>query len=140
MVVTDTDIEDWRQVHNAIIPDELGFDDVRERLQRNHLDVAYLGEALVACTTVRPPSPDSAEPIVIVRVLPDYRRQGIGATLLERALGQAAEFGGEGVATIVWEPNVDGLRFATAHGFTDEIDRYVPDGETSAYLTLRRTK
>jgi hypothetical protein len=52
---------DWRRVHNLIIPTSpLTTDEVGERARRNHLEVAYLDEAAVGCSTVRPPGGDPA--------------------------------------------------------------------------------
>lgn len=31
----------------------------------------------------------------------------------------------------------DGLRFARAHGFVDEVDRYLPEGDVHPFITLR---
>ncbi|MEU3693950.1 hypothetical protein [Streptomyces narbonensis] len=53
---SEAQLADWRTVHNAIIPTAvLSLDEVRERAGRNRLDVAYLGEVAVGCSTVRPP-------------------------------------------------------------------------------------
>lgn len=134
---SDSDIADWRHAHNVIIPgDPLSLDEVRERLGRNRLEVAYQGEVLVGCTTVRPPAGPGAAAVVIVRVLPEHRGQGIGQRLYARALGQAQELGGAGIETIVWAANTGGLRFAQAAGFV-EVSRYLPPDEDVPYLTLR---
>lgn len=59
--VDEATLEDRRHVHNAIIPPApLSLDEVRERAGRNHLEVAYLGDVLVGCSTVRPPVEDHA--------------------------------------------------------------------------------
>jgi GNAT superfamily N-acetyltransferase len=138
-VGSDHTIDDWQHVHNTIIPgDPLSVDDIRERLQRNRLEVAYVGEDLVGCTTVRPPQPDTATATAIVRVLPEHRGQGLGRQLYDRALAQARELGADQIETIVWASNVDGLRFAQANGFV-EISRYLPPEEEVPYLTLRLT-
>jgi GNAT superfamily N-acetyltransferase len=138
-VGSDHTIEDWQHVHNTIIPgDPLSLADIRERLQRNRLEVAYLGDALVGCTTVRPPQPDTGAATAIVRVLPEHRGQGLGRQLYARALSQARELGADRIETIVWASNVDGLLFAQANGFV-EVSRYLPPGEEVPYLTLRLT-
>ncbi|WP_027341605.1 GNAT family N-acetyltransferase [Hamadaea tsunoensis] len=136
LTVTPDTAEDWRFVHNQIIPaDALSADEVAERLTRYHLEVAYAGEALVGCTTVRPPA-DGGPATVIVRVLAEYRHRGYGRALYAHALLSVAP--GEEIETVVWEPSTEGLEFAYANGFVVEIDRYVPEGEETAYLTLRR--
>ena len=58
---TDAVLADWRHVHNVIVPPAaLSLDEVRERAGRNCLEVAYLGDVLVGCTTVRPPAADAS--------------------------------------------------------------------------------
>ncbi|CAL9482942.1 N-acetyltransferase family protein [Streptomyces sp. enrichment culture] len=130
--------EDWRRVHNEIIPTHvLTLDDVRERSGRNLLEVARIGDAVVGCTTVRPPSgeaPDTAT--VIARVLPPYRGRGYGEELYERGLRQAREMGATRIETVVLASNESGLRFALRHGFV-EVERYLLEGDTIPWIDLR---
>ncbi|KUH38333.1 MULTISPECIES: GNAT family N-acetyltransferase [Streptomyces] len=130
--------EDWRQVHNEIIPTHLlSPQDVRERAGRHHLEVAYLGDAVVGCSTVRPPTaerPDTAT--VIARILPPYRRRGYGGELYARGVAVAREAGAVTLETAVPASNDDGLRFALGHGFT-EVERYLLDGDTIPWIDLR---
>ncbi|WP_259465047.1 GNAT family N-acetyltransferase [Streptomyces sp. TLI_171] len=132
-------LADWQYIHNVIIPtDPLSLDQVRERSGRYHLEVAYLGELAVGCSTVRPADEESdGAATVIARVLPGYRRQGYGAQLWRRGLAQARAWGAQTVQTVVLESNGDGLEFALRRGFT-ETDRYVLDGDTVGYVELRR--
>ncbi|MGW2290655.1 GNAT family N-acetyltransferase [Streptomyces phaeochromogenes] len=138
-------LEDWRHVHNVIVPPAaMDLDEVRERAGRNHLEVAYLGEVsgdgiddvLVGCTTVRPPTDDTATATVIARVLPGHRRQGLGEQLYVRALAQARELGARRIETVVLAANTEGLRFAERHGFV-EFDRYTLPGESALWIDLR---
>ncbi|MEU4094294.1 GNAT family N-acetyltransferase [Streptomyces sp. NPDC026673] len=133
----DAMLEDWRFVHNTIIPtDPLSLEDVRERSRRNHLEVAYLGDVLVGCTTVRPPTGEEAVATVIARVLPDHRGKGFGKRLYAQGTDRARELGARAIETIVLASNTDGLRFAEARGFV-EVERYVLPGDTIPYVTLR---
>jgi GNAT superfamily N-acetyltransferase len=75
--------------------------------------------------------------VIIVRVLPPYRRQGIGRTLLVRAEEQAHRLDAGRIETIVWAADAEGLHFAGVHGHT-EVDRYLLPGEQVPYVTLRR--
>ncbi|MFC0626443.1 GNAT family N-acetyltransferase [Kribbella deserti] len=130
-------LEQWRHVHNTIIPTHLlSLDDVRDRSRRHHLEVAYLGEALVGCSTVRPPTDESPAATVIARVLADYRGHGIGTTLYTRGLARARELGAEIIETVVLSSNPEGLRFARRQGFV-ELERYVLPGETTPWIDLR---
>lgn len=124
---------DWRYVHNVVIPiDQLSDGDVAERAARNRLEVAYAGTELVGCSTVRPAA-DGVPVTVIVRVLPELRRQGFGARLYDHcARGVRGP-----LQTVVLASNQDGLAFARRRGFV-EVDRYVLDGDEIAYVELRR--
>ncbi|QKW08702.1 GNAT family N-acetyltransferase [Streptomyces sp. NA04227] len=134
-----TAAEDWRHVHNTIIPSSpLTLDDVRERSGRNLLEVAYLDGVLVGCSTVRSPTDEDAA-TVIARTLPAHRGRGIGTALYERGLARARERAVGGlVETVVWEANTEGLRFALSHGF-EETDRYVLPGDDVPWITLAQT-
>jgi GNAT superfamily N-acetyltransferase len=128
---------DWQHIHNLIIPtDPLSLEEIRIRAQRNHLEVAYLGNVAVGCSTVRPPADDPATATVIARVLPGHRRQGFGEQIYVRGLVRARELGATVIETVVLASNVDGLQFAQRHGFV-EIDRYVLPGDTVPYIDLR---
>ncbi|MFF5387879.1 GNAT family N-acetyltransferase [Streptomyces sp. NPDC013012] len=130
-------LADWRAVHNAIVPTAvLSPDEVRERAGRNRLDVAYLGDVAVGCSTVRPPDRETAAATVIARTLPGFRGRGFGTALYERGLAHARTLGGEGVETVVLASNGEGLRFALARGFV-EVERYVLPGDTVPFVTLR---
>ncbi|WP_232838629.1 GNAT family N-acetyltransferase [Streptomyces geranii] len=132
-------LRDWQRVHNLIVPPAaLSLDDVRARSARNRLDVAYLGDALVGCSTVRPPGGDggSAVGTVIARVLPGFRRRGFGGELYARGLALARELGAERIETVVLAANHDGLAFAVRHGFV-EVERYVLDGASDVWVDLR---
>jgi len=132
-------LRDWRFVHNLIVPPAaMSLAEVRERSGRNRLENAYLGDVLVGCSTVRPPQGESAVATVIARVLPEYRRRGFGAALYENGLARARGLGADAIETVVLAANEDGVRFAGTHGFV-ETERYVLDGETDLWLTLRLT-
>ncbi|MGF1429211.1 N-acetyltransferase family protein [Kitasatospora sp. LaBMicrA B282] len=134
---TDAVLQEWREVHNAIIPaDPLSLADVRERVGRHRLELAHLGPTLVGCSTVRPPQPDGRTATVIARVLPAHRGQGIGTALYTAGLARARALGAEAIETVVLESNTDGLRFAAARGFT-ELERYLLPGDTIRYVDLR---
>ncbi|GGX14090.1 GNAT family N-acetyltransferase [Streptomyces noursei] len=133
----DVALRDWQYVHNVIIPTHiLSMDEIRERAQRNHLEVAYLGDVLVGCSTVRPPSDDTLTATVIARVLARHRGHGFGEELYARGLSRARELGAEVIETVILSSNEDGLRFARKHGFT-EIERYLLPGETIPWIDLR---
>ncbi|MGC9541812.1 N-acetyltransferase family protein [Streptomyces sp. UG1] len=136
-VVGESMLEEWRYVHNVIVPPAaMDLDEVRERSGRYRLRNAYVGDVLVGCSTVRPPQGEDAVATVIARVLPEYRRRGCGSELYEEGLACARGLGARAVETCVLAVNEEGLRFARARGFV-EVDRYVLDGETDLWVDLR---
>ena len=131
-------LEEWRAIHNAIIPTApLSADDVAERATRNQLTLATTTTLLVGNATVRPPDAEGTA-TVIVRILPQHRRRGLGSAYLDRVLADARALGPEHVETVVLASNEDGLAFALARGFV-EVDRYLLDGDTIPFVDLRLT-
>jgi RimJ/RimL family protein N-acetyltransferase len=134
--VTPRSSESWREVHNLIIPTHpLSADDVQERLARNTLTLAYDGDVLVGNATIRPPDPGDGIATVIVRILPEHRRQGHGSEYLRAMLDRARESGAQGISTVVLTANTEGLHFAERHGFA-ETERYTVDGAEYVDLAL----
>ncbi|MFF3205014.1 GNAT family N-acetyltransferase [Streptomyces sp. NPDC002962] len=130
-------LEQWRDVHNTIVPPAaMSLDEVRERAGRYRLENAYVGDVLVGCSTVRPPEGEQGVATVIARVLPAYRGRGHGTALYDHALAHARVLGARVVETCVLAVNEDGLRFARARGFV-EVERYVLDGGTAEWVDLR---
>jgi GNAT superfamily N-acetyltransferase len=129
-------LDDWRAIHNAIIPTApLSATDVAERATRHRLTLAYSAGELVGNATVRPPTQPELVATVIVRILPEHRRRGLGSAYLEAELAQARSAGAVRIETVVLESNSDGMSFALAHGFV-EHDRYLLDGDTVAFVDL----
>jgi GNAT superfamily N-acetyltransferase len=125
----------WQQVHNEIIAtDPLNLDQVVARSTTYVLDLAWLDEEVVGCSTVRPAA-DGDPVTVIVRVLPPFRRKGLGSAFLAHAVTRARELDAVRIQTIVLASNTDGLEFALRRGFV-ETDRYTLDGDTVAYVHL----
>jgi GNAT superfamily N-acetyltransferase len=126
----------WRDVHNAVIPvHALSREQVLDRMTRNVLTLAYDSGDLVGNATIRPPQPDSITATVIVRILPEFRREGRGSEYLAAMLARARTLSPERIETVVLAANEDGLSFAIRHGFV-EFDRYVLDGEAATYIGL----
>lgn len=127
----------WQYVHNTIIPTAaLCLQEVGERSRRNRLAVAYLGDVVVGCSTVRPPAVDSSAATVIARVLPAHRGRGFGGQLYAHGLAEARRFGADVIETCVLKSNPEGLRFALGLGFV-ETERYVLPGDSVPFIDLR---
>ncbi|MET9268224.1 GNAT family N-acetyltransferase [Kribbella sp. NPDC003557] len=127
---------DWQRVHNEIIPTApLSVAEIRERVTRNVLEVAYDGDVLVGCSTVRPPSDETPAAVVIARVLLAYRRRGFGTAIYEHCLERGRSLA-DRIETHILASNEDGLRFAKAHGFV-EVETYLLPGDTIPFVELR---
>jgi GNAT superfamily N-acetyltransferase len=119
-------LDEWRAIHNAIIPTaQLSTDDVADRSTHHRLTLAYVGDQLVGNATVRPPREPDRTATVIVRILPAHRRKGHGSIYLEAELAAARALSARRIETVVLASNLSGLAFAQAHGFV-EHDRYIP--------------
>ncbi|MFF4448780.1 GNAT family N-acetyltransferase [Streptomyces sp. NPDC001502] len=133
----DATLKDWQYAHNVIIPTHsLSLDEVRERAGRHHLEIAYVDDDLVGCSTVRPPTDETPAATVIARVLAAHRRRGFGEELYARGLNRARQLGAEVIETVVLSSNEDGLRFALKQGFV-ETERYLLPGDTIPWIDLR---
>ena len=131
-------LEEWQEIHNAIIPTApLSAVEVAERATRNRLTLAYDGDVLVGNATVRPPD-ESGTATVIVRILPEHRRRGLGSAYLAHELAEARSLPSQRIETAVLASNEDGLAFALARGFV-EVDRYLLEGDTIPFVDLRLT-
>jgi ribosomal protein S18 acetylase RimI-like enzyme len=129
-------LEDWRRIHNAIIPTApLTEAEVAERATRNRLTLAYDDDVLVGNATVRPPDEEGTV-VVIVRILPEHRRRGLGSSYLAHELAEARAQDPAHIGTVVLASNEDGLAFALARGF-EEVERYLLDGDTVPFVDLR---
>ena len=129
-------LEEWRAIHNAIIPTApLSADEVADRAGRHRLTLGYADGELVGNATVRPPAEGDAVATVIVRILPEHRRRGHGSGYLDAELAEARALGARRIETVVLASNAEGLAFAVARGFV-EHDRYLLDGDTVPFVDL----
>lgn len=128
----------WLAVHNILIPNApLTLADARQRLRRHRLLVAITANDVVGTTTVRPPTADTSEAMVIARVLPEHQGTGLGQRLYESALAQALDFAPDRIRTCVLATSKRGLDFATRNGFV-EVERYVLNDDDVAFVELVR--
>jgi GNAT superfamily N-acetyltransferase len=126
-------LERWREVHNIIIPPmPLTADDVAERSQRYELTVAFADHVLVGNATLRAPADGAVT--LIVRILPEHRRQGFGGEYFEVLLDQESAKAATRITTVVLVTNVDGLDFARHRGF-EVTSRYDINGVDFVEMT-----
>ena len=124
---SDADLAAWCGVWNAITPREpTELEDVKRRIERQperlYL-VAFEGDRAVGPGFCGPPeSPERTA--VVVRVLPEHRRRGIGSKLLELVVAHASGLGRPQVSGMVFEDDLASIAWLTNRGF-EEYDRQV---------------
>jgi mycothiol synthase len=122
---TDADLEAWRQVRLAVLPDEAAATveqmralETPERLVLlAELDGELAGSGLGGRS-------DTGNGFVAPRVLPSKRRRGVGSALLQQLLAHVERLGFDRAGAHVDGRDAGSLAFAHAFGF-DEIDRQV---------------
>ena len=124
---TDADLAGWCEVWTAITPREpVTLEQVKRRLERQperlflvaEEDDRLVGSGLVA------PSDSPNQRFVGVRVLPEWRRRGIGSELYDKALAYARTLEPEWISTMVSEAESDSVAWAERRGF-EEYGRQV---------------
>jgi mycothiol synthase len=124
---TDADLAAWCEVWTAITPREpANLEDVKRRLERQperlYLVAAEANE--IVGLGFAGPSQSPERTALAVRVLPGYRRRGIGSKLLDRLLEHAADLGPEYVSGMLFEDDAESLEWARNRRF-EEYDRQV---------------
>jgi mycothiol synthase len=124
---TDADLAGWCEVWSAITPREpVTLEQVKRRLERQperlfliaEKDSRLVGSGLVA------PSDSPNRKFVGVRVLPEWRRRGVGSELYDRALVHARALEPEWISTMLSEAEPDSMAWAERRGF-EEYGRQV---------------
>lgn len=119
---TDADLAGWCEVWTAITPREpVSLHQVKRRLERQpdrlflvaEENGRFVGSGLVA------PSDSPDRRFIGVRVLPDWRRRGIGSDLYDRALVHAQALQPEWISTQVSEADPDSVAWTERRGFVE---------------------
>jgi GNAT superfamily N-acetyltransferase len=123
---TDADFEAWIHVRRVVLPNESGgtVEALRERVASPEylLVLAELDGAVAGCGFADRSSMGTGRFAVGPRVLPEYRRRGIGTTLLRELVAHSERCEAEEVTALADD---DGSRaFAERFGFA-EVDRQV---------------
>lgn len=122
---TDDDLEAWRRVRLAVLPYERcsTVAEIRKSLRPGRLLLLAELDGILAGHGITAPSDIAGRASVAPRVLPGFRRRGVGTALL-RALAEHAytEMGFRQARALV--DDAESMGFAARFGFT-EIDRQV---------------
>jgi mycothiol synthase len=152
---TDADLAAYCDVWNAITPREpTAVEDVKRRLERQpeRLYLVALEENEVVGLGFCGPSQSPERTAVVVRVLPEHRRRGIGSEVLERVVAHAARLERPQLSGMVFEDDPDSIAWVTNRGFEEyqrqvelsrevnpvEAEPKVPDGIELAELDESR--
>lgn len=120
----DEDYVAWRQVRLAVVPNERAdsVEDLRAQAGPHHEFLLAEVDGVLAGSGVVGKSDLVGSGAVAVRVLPDWRRQGVGAAILRVLAERAAGMGFDMVGSNVDDPG--SVLFAERWGFR-EVDRQV---------------
>lgn len=124
---TDADLAGWCDVWTAITPREpITLEQVKRRLERQperlylvaEEDAGVIGLGFVG------PTDSPGRIAVAVRVLPEWRRRGIGSRLYDWAFDHAKEQRPQWISTLVSEANGDAIAWAARREF-EEVGREI---------------
>jgi mycothiol synthase len=123
LVDTDEDYAAWRQVRLAVLPNERvdSVESLRAQARSRRLLLAEV-DGVLAGSGVVGKSDLAGSGAVAARVLPGWRRRGVGTAILRVLAERAAEMGFDVVASNVDDPG--SVSFAERYGFR-EVDRQV---------------
>jgi mycothiol synthase len=115
------ELSGWAAVTNAVEPeDDMSLEELEHELASEpelRFQLVLRDDEPVACGIVRLSRGVPGRAYVVPRVLPDARRQGIGATLFEALVTRARELGATALVSRVREDDAAAMRFAEARGF-----------------------
>jgi GNAT superfamily N-acetyltransferase len=119
-VASEADLEAWVDVKNAVVPNEptnveqmnAAATETRTLLLA-HADGRAAGCAIVDLSNF------GGEAFMAVRVLPEFRRRGIGRALAEEAAQHARALGRDGVNCFVYADEPHSIAFAESYGLAN---------------------
>lgn len=112
---TDAELELWRSVRMALLPNERTASVAELRAGGNFMLLAYRDGELAGSGNAT--NSDTGGGAVFPRVLPAHRRHGVGTTLLQRLAEQAVASGYDEVGSMVDDEG--SLAFAERFGFVE---------------------
>jgi GNAT superfamily N-acetyltransferase len=114
------DLETWAQLKSAVVPDEpvTAQQLVDSATDDRLLLLAYVDGVVAGCG-IAALSNFGGRAFVAARVLPQFRRRGVGTALVRALAGHGRELGREGVNAFVYADDLGSIAFAEHFGLTE---------------------
>lgn len=124
--VADADLEEWRQVRIAVEPYDrtMTVAELRAAEEPTRLLVVAELDGAVVGSGIAQRSSLGKRAFILPRVLPDWRRRGVGTALLHELVAHAGTLGVDTLTANVDAAEPGGIAFATRFGF-EEAERQV---------------
>lgn len=115
-VASDADLETWVAIKNTVVPNEpTTVEQVRASNEEGRI-LLLAGDKGCAIAGL---SNFGGKAFVAVRVLPEFRRQGIGRSLAERCFEHARALGRDGINCFVYADEPHSIAFAESYGLAN---------------------
>ena len=119
-VDSDADLEAWVAVKNAVVPNEPAtVAQVRNSNEEGRILLLAEEQGVVQGCAIAGLSNFGGKAFIAVRVLPEFRRRGIGRALFDACSAHARSLGRDGVNAFVYADEPHSIAFAESLGLAD---------------------
>ena len=119
-VESDADFDAWVAVKNAVVPNEpVTAEQVRNSNEEGRLLLLAEEDGVVSGCAIAGLSNFGGKAFIAVRVLPEFRRRGLGRALFDVCADHARSLGRDGVNAFVYADEPHSIAFAEQLGLTD---------------------
>ena len=119
-VESDADLDAWVAVKNAVVPNEpVTAEQVRNSNEEGRLLLLAEEDGVVSGCAIAGLSNFGGKAFIAVRVLPEFRRRGLGRALFDVCADHARSLGRDGVNAFVYADEPHSIAFAEQLGLTD---------------------
>jgi mycothiol synthase len=119
-VESDADLDAWVAVKNAVVPNEpVTAEQVRNSGEEGRILLLAEEDGVVRGCAIAAPSAFGGRAFIAVRVLPEFRRRGLGRSLFEVCAAHARSLGRSGVNGFVYADEPHSIAFAESLGLRD---------------------
>jgi GNAT superfamily N-acetyltransferase len=116
-VESEADLEAWVAVKNAVVPNEpVTAQQVRNSNEEGRILLLSGERGVITGCAIAAPSSFGGKAFIAVRVLPEFRRRGIGRALFDVCTEHARSLGHDGVNAFVYAEEPHSIAFAESLG------------------------